>query len=144
MSSQWVDGNGNKWRFSTVTKRWQTLVNGVWTVRPLPSGGLSRSDVTTSPGVVVVETMGPQGPPGEPGPPGEAAIQEVIPTEVQNGIEDTFPLQYHADLSKSFQVFRNGLMESRNSSYVPTSTHVTFSSPPLESDFVTLVYYKIS
>lgn len=212
MSSQWVDANGDQWRFSNVTSTWQKLVNGVWTVTPLPSGGLQRvvpgqvaSTVTAPPWpvdenpildapewvdaqgdpwrydgstgswqklvdnewvassppagglrkitdpaesplpVVVVETMGPRGPQGEQGPPGVsylATISEVIPAQLQDGVTTTFGLSSSADLTQSVQVFRNGLMEVAGQGYFVTETEVTFTTPPLNSDVLTVVYQK--
>lgn len=144
MSSKWVDANGNQWRFSSVAGTWQALVNGCWTVRPLPSGGLQRSDITASSNVVIVETMGPQGASGQPGPAGTGSlsISEVLSAEYQDGVNDTFPLSNPADLSQAVQVFRNGLLEIQGHGYSVTSTHVTFTTPPLDSDVLTVIYQK--
>lgn len=143
MSSRWVDANGNQWRFSAVGRVWQTQVNGTWTVRPLPPGGLSRASVPNSSNVVVVETMGPRGERGEPGPPGTSVrVSEVLPPEYQDGVNDTFPLSVSADLSQAFQVHRNGLLEVPGLSYAVTPTHVTFTTPPLDDDVVTVTYQK--
>lgn len=147
--SDWVDVNGNPWRFSSMTSTWQTQTSdGSWVTAPLPSGGLTRTDTFTSSGdVVIVETMGPPGPPGPPGasgPPGVGglAVAEVIPPEYQDGVNDTFPLSVSADLSQAVQVFRNGLMEMPGHGYLVTPTHVTFTTPPLDSDVLTVVYQK--
>ena len=142
MSSQWVDVGGNPWRFSKMTGAWQVKVNGTWTVAPLPSGGLKKvSGSTAGSNVVVVETMGPQGPPGPPGP-GTLSVAEVLAPEFQDGVNDTFPLSNSADLSQAFQVFRNGLMEVQGHGYLVTPTHVTFTTPPLDSDVLTVIYQK--
>lgn len=144
MSSKWVDANGNRWRYSAVAGTWQALVNGCWTIRPLPSGGLQRTDTPISSSVVVVETMGPQGASGAPGAPGTGnlSISEVLSTEYQDGVNDTFPLSVTADLSQAFQVFRNGLLEVQGHGYLVTPTHVTFTTPPLDSDVLTVIYQK--
>ena len=147
MSSKWVDVNGNSWRFSRATGIWETLKNGIWLIAPLPSGGLTRTDIPTSSGVVVVETMGPQGEPGlpgSPGPPGVSgvSIEEILSIEYQDGVNNTFPLSNSADLSQVFQVFRNGLLEVQGHGYLVTPTHVTFTTPPLDSDVLTVSYQK--
>jgi len=145
MSSQWVDVDGNPWRFSKMTGVWQVKGNGTWTVLPLPAGGLKR--VSSSPNngnVVVVETMGPPGPPGKPGPPGPGglSVEEQLAPEFQDGVNDTFPLSNSADLSQVFQVFRNGLMEVQGHGYTVTPTHIIFTTPPLDSDVLTVIYQK--
>jgi hypothetical protein len=213
MSSEWVDANGDQWRFSTATGSWRKLVSGVWTISPLPAGGLQR--VTTGtvtatitappwpeyddhldapqwvdaqgdpwrqnpltglwqklmdgtwvtsqppygglrkigeasaapPDVVVVETMGPQGQKGERGEPGEPgltyiAISEVLPAQLQNGVNDTFPLSDTADLNQAIQVFRNGLLEIPGLGYLVTQNSVTFTTPPLDSDVIAVIYQK--
>lgn len=143
MSSRWVDANGNQWRFSSVARSWQAKVNGTWVVRQLPPGGLTKAEQATTAGVVVVETMGPRGEKGDPGPPGYSVrVSEVLPPEFQDGVNDTFPLSVSADLSQSFQVHRNGLLEVPGLSYAVTPTHVTFTTPPLDDDVVTVTYQK--
>ena len=210
MSSQWVDAGGDQWRFSTATGTWRKLVNGTWTITPLPAGGLQRvfsGNVTTTvvappwpaddptlqapqwvdaqddpwrfnaatgtwqklinniwvsdsppygglrkigetntetPDVVVVESMGPQGEAGPPGPPGLTfiAISEVLPAEFQNGVNVTFPLSDTADLGQAIQVFRNGLLEMPGTGYWVESNTVIFTTPPLGSDVLTVVYQK--
>ena len=140
-SSRWVDENGGQWRFSTATKSWKRLVNGEWVFAVLPPGGLRRATVAdTNPTVLVVETMGPQGPPGPPGT--SAAVSEVLSAEDQNGINDTFPLSNIIDTTKAVLVFRNGLVEVQGLGYLVTPTSVTFTTPPLGSDVLTVVYQK--
>lgn len=211
MSSEWVDANGDQWRFSTATGTWRKLVNGVWTIAPLPAGGLQRvttgtpaSTVTAPPwpadcdphldapqwvdaqgdpwrqnpltgswqklvgdtwinsqlpsgglrkigeanitqDVVIVETMGPRGPEGPAGPPGLTyiAISEVLPAQLQNGVNATFALSDTADLTKAIQVFRNGLLEIQGQGYLVTENSVTFTTPPLDSDVLTVIYQKV-
>ncbi len=145
MSSQWVDVHGNLWRYSRVAGLWQTRVNGYWSTAVPPSGGLSKISTTTTTGnVIVVETTGPTGASGPPGTPGTlgVSISEVLPAEYQDGVNDTFPLSVSADLSQAFQVFRNGLLEIQGHGYLVTPTHVTFTTPPLDSDVLTVVYQK--
>jgi hypothetical protein len=91
--------------------------------------------------------MGPQGQPGargEPGQPGLTylAISEVLPAQYQNGVNATFPLSDTADLDQAIQVFRNGLLEIPGQGYLVSSTHVTFTSPPLDDDVIAVVYQK--
>jgi hypothetical protein len=207
MSSQWVDANGDQWRFSTSTSSWLRLVNGQWIPATLPAGGLQRvstgtpAETVTAPAwpdydptpnapewvdnqgqvwrqqagiwqkligntwvtaplpsgglrrlnageedreVVIVETMGPRGPQGETGPPGLTylAISQVLPAQFQNGVNATFALSDTADLSQAIQVFRNGLLEIPGLGYLVTETSVTFTTPPLDSDVIAVVYQK--
>lgn len=145
MSSQWVDANGNEWRFSAIAGNWQAKINGSWRVTPLPSGGLRRTTAdNVSPGVVIVETMGPQGPAGEDGPPGltYVSVSEVLSAQLQNGVNSTFSFSETADLTKDIKVFRNGLMETPGQGYLVTGNAVTFTTPPLDSDVIAVVYQK--
>lgn len=148
MSSQWVDTNGTQWRFSSIARTWQKRVGNQWVVASLPSGGLRRyqSGTGSGPGAVVIETMGPRGPKGDKGDPGRPGtsvqISEVLSSEYQDGVNVTFPLSNNADLSQAFQVYRNGLMEMPGHGYLVTPTHVTFTTPPLGSDVLTVIYQK--
>ena len=54
----------------------------------------------------------------------------------------TFPLADVADLSQSIQVFRNGLLEVPGIGYLVTEDSVTFTTPPLNSDVIAVVYQK--
>lgn len=161
MSSQWVDASGEQWRFFAATSTWQKYIGDTWVTTALPQAGL-RKVVIPAPNVDVVETMGPpglpggagvqgppgatggpgpQGPPGAPGPGYRLYVQTLNPA-LQNGITGTFTLTYIADLTQAFQVFRNGILEKPVTSYTTTTTTVTFSSPPLATDTVT-VYYQV-
>ena len=145
---EWIDGQGTAWRQNPLTGSWQKLIGSTWVNASPPSGGLRRFDAATgSREVVVVETMGPRGLPGakgEPGTPGLTyiAVSEVIPAQYQNGVNVTFPLSDTADLSQAIQVFRNGLLEIFGVGYLVSPTHVTFTTPPLDSDVLTVVYQK--
>jgi hypothetical protein len=146
---RWVDEQGDPWRYNTAASAWQKLLNGVWVNSQQPSGGLRRVTAASNdvPQVVVVESMGPQGQPGargEPGQPGLTylAISEVLPAQYQNGVNATFPLSDTADLDQAIQVFRNGLLEIPGQGYLVSSTHVTFTSPPLDDDVIAVVYQK--
>ena len=146
MSSQWIDANGDQWRFSNINKTWQKKVGNTWKVEPLPPGGLQRTSAGGTPeNVIVVETMGPRGPKGDAGPPGPAAnpaTSEVLPAESQNGINTTFSLSGTIDLSHAIQVFRNGLLEIQGHGYLVTPNTVTFTTPPLDSDVIAVIYQK--
>lgn len=146
MSSEWVDASGTPWRFSTATKLWQKRESdGTWSISALPSGGLRKvTPGINSTNAVIIETMGPPGPPGDPGPPGLTyiAISEVLPAQLQNGVNATFPLSDIADLSQAIQVFRNGLQEVPGIGYLVTQNGVTFTTPPLDSDVIAVVYQK--
>lgn len=129
------------------------------------------SSSVTPPNVVVVETMGPPGPPGPPGDvgpigprgdvgprgetgatgatgargePGSSSITvcDVLPSQNQNGTNVTFSLSQTANINHAVQVFRNGLMEIPGQGFLVTSTSVTFTTPPLDSDVLTVVYQK--
>lgn len=214
MSSQWVDDNGDQWKFSSSTKSWQKLVSGHWTPYPLPQGGLQRvttgstTTVIDAPPwpndedpvldapewldeqndpwrynnatgtwqklvldswqdsapptgglrritdpqaaaaeVVVVESMGPpglKGDKGEPGIPGLTyfAVSEVISPQLQNGVNTTFALREDVALDQSIQVFRNGLLEVAGQGYLVISGNVIFTTPPLDTDVLLVVYQK--
>lgn len=143
----WVDAQGDPWRFSTATGFWQKLVNNVWVNDTPPFGGLQKiGDDTETPNVVVVETMGPQGEEGPPGPTGPgglgALISETLPAQLQDGVKNTFSISETVDLTKAIQVFRNGLMEILGQGYLVTDNSVTFTTPPMNSDVIAIVYQK--
>lgn len=146
MGSQWVDAGGNPWRFSAGTQTWQKLVDGSWRSGTPPTGGLRRGDLPSNGSVVIVERTGPRGNPGPPGPPGppgsDLSTAEVISEQYQDGVNVVFPLSSVADLSQAVQVFRNGLLEIPGIGYQVTPTHVTFTTPPLDDDILTVVYQK--
>ena len=128
-------------------RAWQHFVDGAWLNSAPPSGGLKKLTDTAARGsVVVVDSIGPRGPQGEkgePGPPGTSVrISEMLSVEYQDGVNTIFPLSNHADLSQAFQVFRNGLMELQGYGYLVTPTHITFTTPPLNSDVIAVVYQK--
>lgn len=147
MGSQWVDASGNPWRFSAGTKTWQKLVDGSWRSGIPPTGGLKHAgEVAANGSVVVIERTGPRGPSGPAGPPGppgsDLATCEVLSDQYQDGANVVFPLSSVADLSQAVQVFRNGLLEIPIIGYTVTPTHVTFTTPPLGDDVLTVVYQK--
>ena len=95
--------------------------------------------------VGVVTVLGPQGAPGATGArgPGSSAVCEVVSQQLQNGVTSTFTLANAVDLSQAVQVFRNGLLEVLGVGFSVSSGSVTFSTPPLSSDLVAVVYQKI-
>lgn len=146
MGSQWVDANGTPWRFSPGTQTWQRLVDGWWRSGIPPTGGLRSVGSPAGGGTVVVieeELRGEPGPPGPAGPPGsDLSTQEVLSGQYQDGVNVVFPLSSVADLSQAVQVFRNGLLETPGVGYLVTPTHVTFTTPPLDDDVLTVIYQK--
>ena len=148
-SPQWVDAQGDPWRYNSTTGTWQKYVNGAWVTSQQPSGGLRKigSANNYTPEVVIVESMGPPGQPGAPGQPGPPgltylAISEVLPAQSQNGVNATFPLSNAPDLSQAIQVFRNGLLEISGIGYSVTPNSVIFTTPPLGDDVIAVVYQK--
>lgn len=142
---QWIDEDGKLWRYSATAAAWQHFVNGTWLNSAPPAGGLKKlTDSDELSQVIVVENQGPRGPEGPRGPVGVGglAVAEVLSFEYQDGLNSTFPLSTPADLSQAVQVFRNGLLEVQGYGYLVTPTHVTFTTPPLDSDVLTVVYQK--
>lgn len=144
--STWVDEGGTQWRFYGATRRWQKNVGGQWVTAVPPTRGLDRRSPGAAPpsNVTVIEVPGPPGPEGPPGPVGPSALQvaEVIAVEYQDGVNDTFALSDLVDLDQAVLVLRNGLMEVQGHGYLMGSNSVTFTTPPLDSDVLTVVYKK--
>jgi hypothetical protein len=94
--------------------------------------------------VGVVTVLGPVGPVGERGPAGAGGslVCEVLSAQLQNGVTATFVLANAVDTSQAVQVFRNGLLEVPGVGFSFSSVSITFSSPPLGSDVVAVVYEK--
>lgn len=92
--------------------------------------------------VGVVTVLGPVGPVGPRGP-GGSAVCEVVSQQLQNGVVSTFFLANAVDGSQAVQVFRNGLLEVPGVGFSVGLNSVTFSSPPLNSDVVAVVYQKV-
>lgn len=96
--------------------------------------------------VVVVE--GPQGISGFTGPAGPAGSTEnlsyeVVPQQLQDGVNATFTLSNLIDTSKRVQVFRNGLLEVPGVGFSATASSITFSTPPLVTDVVAVIYQNV-
>ena len=87
-------------------------------------------------------TDGDRGPKGDPGTT-YVIVTEVLSNELQDGVNVHFSLNHEAVLNSAVQVFRNGLMEVYGLGYTATTTHVTFATPPLDSDILVAVYEKV-
>lgn len=78
------------------------------------------------------------------GPPGidvgGAIFSEVLSSSAQDGVNVIFPLSQVAKHPASIQVFRNGLLEVFGVGFTATSSQITFTSPPLVSDVISLSY----
>ena len=85
---------------------------------------------------------GLKGSKGDPGATYETII-EVFSNQLQDGVNVHFALANEATAASTIQVFRNGLMEVFGLGYTATKTHVTFTSPPLDSDIIAVVYEKV-
>lgn len=93
--------------------------------------------------VGVVTVLGPAGPVGPRGP-GGSAVSEVVSQQLQNGVVLTFVLANAVDGSQAVQVYRNGLLEVLGVGFSVGLNSITFSSPPLSSDVVVVVYQKVA
>lgn len=85
---------------------------------------------------------GDRGPKGDPGLT-LITVTKVISSEMQDGVRINFPLDDTATSSETIQVFRNGLMEINGLGYTATTTHVTFTTAPLDNDIISVVYEKV-
>lgn len=68
-------------------------------------------------------------------------ITQIISSSLQNGVNTVFALAEKAVLS-SVQVFRNGLREFNGIGYTASATQITFTTAPLDSDLIAVVYQK--
>lgn len=87
-------------------------------------------------------TAGDRGPKGDPGT-SFILVTEILDSEFQDGVNLSFPLQDVSVSPNAVQVFRNGLMEIYGLGYTATTTHVTFTTAPLDSDIIVFVYEKV-
>lgn len=97
-------------------------------------------DVTPDPSgaqVIVVAIPGPAGPAGQPGD--GAGVFNETPTGVKDGVNTTFTLA-HTPAVWSTTLYRNGLREVLTVGYTVTGSSVTFTTPPLSSDVLTVDY----
>lgn len=85
---------------------------------------------------------GDRGPKGDPGET-YITVTKIIPSEIQDGARINFPLDDIATSAATIQVFRNGLMETNGLGYTATTTHVTFTTAPLDNDTIAVVYEKV-
>jgi len=97
--------------------------------------------------VAVVIVQGPQGTTGATGATGPRGgalgVSEVLSAQLQNGVTTTFSLANTVDTTQAVQVFRNGLLEVPTVGFLATSSAITFTTAPLSSDIVTIVYQKV-
>jgi len=64
----------------------------------------------------------------------------VLPLGQQDGVRASFPLPQPASSPGRILVFRNGLLEVNGVGFTATATQITFSTPPLDTDVITLFY----
>lgn len=87
---------------------------------------------------------GTPGQPGSPGAPGSNATVEfftgILDGAVQDGANITFPLPRQALDPNNIHVYRNGLAEIRGLGFTATTTHITFTTPPLDIDVIAVTY----
>lgn len=110
------------------------IVIGV-TIPTIPSVGVSTTDGNV---VVVVPFPGAQGIQGPPGTNSPIAGDTL--TGVQNGSNEVYTTS-HAFVASSTAVYRNGLREELGVGYTESgSAQITFTTPPLSSDVITIDY----
>lgn len=85
--------------------------------------------------VAAVLVAGPPGPPAAGDP-----VTDLLPQIMQDGINTQFPLTYEAISVESIQVFRNGLAEIRGVGFTATTSEITFTTAPLDSDVIAVHY----
>lgn len=93
-------------------------------------------EVATGEPVAVVMVAGPQGPPGR----NAEFHNAVLPAEEQDGVNTVFTLSPVARIPSQIQVFRNGLLEVPGVGFTATASTLTFSTAPLDSDVVAVIY----
>lgn len=89
---------------------------------------------------------GDKGEKGDRGLKGDTSyviVVDVLEEELQNGVNFQFSLSEQAKSPTKIQVFRNGLLEIYGLGYTATTTQVTFTTPPLANDVVSVVYEKV-
>ena len=93
----------------------------------------------------IVPFPGIQGARGETGPAGRSAnsVCEVLSQQIQNGTNATFTLSNLLDTTQAVQVFRNGLLEVPGIGFTSSSTSIVFSTAPLATDVVAVIYQKV-
>lgn len=88
---------------------------------------------------------GEDGVDGDRGPKGDQGqsyplVTETLSNEFQDGVNVSFSFNGEAYSPTSVQVFRNGLKEVYGLGYSATTTHVTFTTAPLDSDIIEVIY----
>lgn len=106
-----------------------------FTVQVTPDDYISLRAVVDN-AVAVVDLGGVPGPPG----PGFNLVTHILPSEDQDGTTDIFSLPSESSSATGIQVFRNGLAEIYGLTYSSTTTHITFSTPPLPDDVIAVTY----
>lgn len=87
--------------------------------------------------VIVVATPGPR---GLPGPAGDGTqVFNETPSGVKDGANAVFTLA-HTPQVGAVSVYRNGLREVLGVGYTVAGSNITFSTPPLSSDVLTVDY----
>lgn len=84
-------------------------------------------------------SVGERGPKGEPGNSYPLFV-ETLSNEFQDGVNVSFAFTNETYSPSSVQVFRNGLKEIYGLGYSATTTHVTFTTAPLDSDIIEVIY----
>ena len=124
----------------------------VYEVSVAPAASVDVTVSSTSPVLLVpFGQPGPTGPTGLTGPAGPTGpagantpvtVCEVLPQQMQNGVVSTFSVANLIDTTQAVEVFRNGLLESPGIGYGVTTGAITFSTPPLGSDVIAILYKK--
>ena len=116
-------------------RRPQTLIGD-----PAPS--VLLSDEYEYPFIIAsVPTRGPRGYQGETGETGPLPTPF---TEILDGVQDNATVLYDLTYQPSpgsTRVSRNGLLEVEGIGYTLAAATITFTTPPLATDLITVTYY---
>ena len=141
----WPSGTSSIVPPTRLLREWTISVGSVASSAP---GGLAQVTKSGTPPDAILNFViprgndGPVGPTGPAGPTGNLAY-EVVPQQLQNGTNATFALSNLIDTSKAVQVFRNGLLEVPGVGFSAAASSITFSTPPLVTDVVAVIYQKV-